>query len=201
MTTFTLPGIPTELHWKNAPLDWKAEADGRLSILAGEGTDWFVDPAGGYDKGTAPVALFAPPDDRFLLAARVRVDFASMFDAGVLHIRVAEDRWAKLCFEYSPQGKPMIVSVVTRGVSDDCNSVVIDGQEVYLRIAQTPQTTAFHYSVDGQYWHMVRYFTLGKADSLQAGFSSQSPSGTGCKTIFSEIAYRPGVLADNRSGE
>lgn len=201
MTTFTLPGIPGELHWKNTPLDWKVEADGSLSILAGETTDWFVDPAGGYDKGTAPVALFAPPDDSFLLAAKVRVDFASMFDAGVLHIRAAEDRWAKLCFEYSPQSHPMMVSVVTRGVSDDCNSVVIDGQEIYIRIAKTPQTIAFHYSQDGRYWHMVRYFTLGKADALQVGFSSQSPSGTRCRATFSEIVYRSGVLADNRSGE
>lgn len=201
MTTFSLPGISAELQWKNTPVDWKVDAGGSLSIIAGEGTDWFVDPAGSVDKGTAPIALFAPAHDSFLLSAKVRVEFASMFDAGVLHIRAADDRWAKLCFEYSPQRQPMIVSVVTRGVSDDCNSVVIDGQEVYLRIAQTPQTTAFHYSRDGKYWHFVRYFTLGKVDGLQVGLSSQSPMGTTCLVTFSEIAYRPGVLADSRSGE
>ncbi len=201
MTSFSLPGIPAELQWKNTPLDWTVEAGGSLSILAGKGTNWFIDPSGGGDDGTGPAALFTPPDERFLLSARVKVDFAWVFDAGVLFMYAAPNYWAKLCFEYSPQRQPMIVSVVTRGVSDDCNSVVIDGQEVYLRIAQTPQTTAFHYSPDGRYWHMVRYFTLGKVDHLQVGFLSQSPTGDQCKTVFSEISYQPGVLADNRGGE
>jgi uncharacterized protein len=201
ITSFTLPVIPVGLRWKNTPLHWKADADDSLTILAGKETDWFIDPAGTVNTSTAPVALFTPPDDSFLLAARVWVDFASTYDAGVFHVHAGKDRWAKLCFEYSPQQQPMIVSVVTRGLSDDCNSVVIDGREVYLRIAQTPQTTVFHYSLDGQYWHLVRYFTLGKPDDLQVGFSSQSPIGAGCRSSFSQIAYRPGILKDNRNGE
>jgi regulation of enolase protein 1 (concanavalin A-like superfamily) len=198
---FNLSAIPVALQWKNSPIDWSVEPGDSLTVMADKETDWFVDPAGGPNKNNAPVALFAPPDSSFLLSARVRVDFAASFDAGVLHIRADNDRWAKLCFEYSPQRQPMIVSVVTRGVSDDCNSAVIDGQEVYLRIAYTPQTIAFHYSLDGRYWHLARYFTLGKPDSLQVGFSSQAPTGTNCKAVFSEISYRVGTLKNNRNGE
>jgi regulation of enolase protein 1 (concanavalin A-like superfamily) len=95
----------------------------------------------------------------------------------------------------------MIVSVVTRGVSDDCNSVEIDGSEVYLRVARTPQTWAFHNSLDGRFWHFVRYFTLGKVDSPRVGFSAQSPTGAQCAAIFSEISYRAGSLRDLRNGE
>jgi hypothetical protein len=95
----------------------------------------------------------------------------------------------------------MIVSVVTRGVSDDCNSAAIAGQEVYLRVACTAQTLAFHYSSDGRFWHFVRYFTLGDMTDLRLGFSSQSPTGDGCTSVFSEISYRAGALKDNRSGE
>jgi len=198
---FNLSAIPVALQWKNTPIDWSIEPGNSLTIMAGKETDWFVDPAGGINKNNAPIALFAPPDANFLLSTRVRVDFAADFDAGVLHIHVGNDHWAKLCFEYSPQQQPMIVSVVTRGVSDDCNSAVIDGKEVYLRIAHTSPTIAFHYSLDSRYWHLVRYFTLGKADTLQAGFSSQSPIGAGCKAVFSEICYRIGSLKDNRNGE
>jgi regulation of enolase protein 1 (concanavalin A-like superfamily) len=172
-----------------------------LTILAGENTDWFTDPAGNYAKDSAPVALFTPPDANALLSARVKMDFASAFDAGVLQVRVRDDLWAKLCFEYSPQGQPMIVSVVTRGVSDDCNSVAIEGSEVHLRLALTPQTIAFHYSLDGRIWHFVRYFSLGTLNRVQLGFSSQSPTGQKCAAIFSEISYRAGTLKDNRSGE
>jgi regulation of enolase protein 1 (concanavalin A-like superfamily) len=124
-----------------------------------------------------------------------------MFDAGVLQVRERDDLWAKLCFEYSPQNQPMIVSVVTRGASDDCNSAVIDGDEVYLRIAVNPKTIAFHHSRDGRYWHLVRYFTLGALANPRVGFSAQSPTGERCTATFAEISYKAGRLGDIRSGE
>jgi regulation of enolase protein 1 (concanavalin A-like superfamily) len=201
MTGFTLPGTPGELSWNHRPLDWQVGPGNSLTITAGENTNWFIDPAGARREDSAPAALFTPPDTSFLLSARVRVDFASTFDAGALQLRSREDLWAKLCFEYSPQGESMIVSVVTRGVSDDCNSVVVESREVYLRIAHTPRTTAFHYSRDGRYWHLVRYFTLGEIPSLRVGLSCQSPRGRSCRAVFSEIRYLARTLEDNRSGE
>jgi uncharacterized protein len=192
MSTFTLSSIPSELEWKNQPLDWSAEAGGSLTIVAGKLTDTFTSPAGDPPRDNAPVALFAPTDASFLLSAKVAVDFASDFDAGTLQVRVRDDLWGKLCFEYSPQGQAMVVSVVTRGASDDCNSVVIDGREVWLRMAVTPRTIAFHYSTDGATWHFVRFFTLGQPESVRAGFSSQSPRGERCTAVFSDIRYRAG---------
>ncbi len=201
MKTFTLPPIPGEFQWHIPPEEWNYEPSKGLSILAGAQTDWFVDPAGIYSRDNAPCALATLSDDNFLLSAKVSVAFASAFDAAAFQIRVADDRWAKLCFEYSPQHRPMIVSVVTRGVSDDCNSVEIGGTEVYLRVARTLQTLAFHYSLDGRFWQFVRYFTLGHLASLRMGFSAQSPTGSSCAVVFSEINYCKGSLQDNRSGE
>ena len=201
METFRLTALPSELEWRNRPLDWRVEDSHRLMIAAGKETDLFVDPAKPNPQDNAPCALFSPPDACFLLSAKVQVAFASRFDAGVLQLRQRDDLWAKLCFEFSPERQPMIVSVVTRGVSDDCNSAVIDKAEIYLRIAQTPTTTAFHYSHDGQYWHFVRYFSLGAAERIQVGFSAQSPTGAKCAAVFSEIRYQPGLLKNNRSGE
>jgi regulation of enolase protein 1 (concanavalin A-like superfamily) len=172
-----------------------------LTITAREHTNLFIDPQGRYSEDSAPRALFAPPEGDFLLSARVEVDFASMFDAGVLLFYEREGLWAKLCFEFSPQRKPMIVSVVTRGISDDCNSVTIDGNQVYLRVLRKGEIFAFHFSTDGRLWHMVRYFSLGELDDLKVGFSSQSPRGEKCTTVFSEIDYRLETLNDLRSGE
>ena len=201
MTPFTLPGIRADLHWQNPPADWSVEREGCLTILAGADTNWFIDPGGARIEDSAPCALFVPPDANFLLHAKVAVGFASTFDAGVLQVRERDDWWAKLCFEFSPQHQPMIVSVVTRGVSDDCNSEPIAGNEVYLRVAKTPRVLAFHFSRDGRRWNLVRYFTLGALENLRVGFSSQSPRGLGCKTVFSGVTYRPGSLRDFRSGE
>jgi uncharacterized protein len=118
----------------------------------------------------------------------------------VLVMLARDDAWAKLCFEYSPHGEPMVVSVVTRGVSDDCNAAVVPGDTVFLRIAHTPGSTAFHFSRDGQYWNLVRYFTLGAVPGLRLGFSSQSPTGSGCRAVFSDIRYAQGTIADIRGG-
>lgn len=201
MSTFTLSALPAWLAWKNAPTEYRTVPAGSLTIIAGPKTDWFIDPAGGAPNANAPAALFTPPDTDFILSAKVRVEFGATFDAGVLFVHVSDTVWAKLCFEYSPQNKPMIVSVVTRGSSDDCNAVTIDGNEVWLRVSRHGSTFAYHYSTDGGYWHMVRYFALGAGDGLRAGFLSQSPTGQGCTSIFSEITYRPGRIADLRSGE
>jgi regulation of enolase protein 1 (concanavalin A-like superfamily) len=177
MAGFRLPSIPAELVWRLDPVEWALEGAGGLSIRAGRKTDLFTDPKDGAKSDAAPAALFTPPDRTFMLSARVRVGFTSTYDAGVLHVRAGEDRWAKLCFEYSPQGEPMVVSVVNHGVSDDCNSVVIGGDTVYLRVSQSATATAFHYSRDGARWSFVRYFSIGSLDGLRVGFSSQAPTG------------------------
>jgi regulation of enolase protein 1 (concanavalin A-like superfamily) len=201
MDPFVLPALPAACEWQNRPADWKVGADGSLAITAGGKTDWFIDPAGSFVTFNAPAALFTPPDASCLLSAKVSVSFASAFDAGVLLAMAREDLWAKVCFEYSPQGRPMVVSVVTRGASDDCNSTVIEGREVYLRVAMTRKTFAFHYSSDGRYWHLVRYFSLGAAPGMRMGFLSQSPTGEGCEAVFTGIVYGAGELKDIRSGE
>jgi regulation of enolase protein 1 (concanavalin A-like superfamily) len=202
MTMLTLPSLPGVLQWKNTPVNWNVGPASCLSITAGAKTDWFVEPSGSTWVSTnAPTALFTPPDEHFLLSAKVTVHFASTFDAGVLLLYEREDLWSKLCFEYSPQNQPMIVSVVTRGLSDDCNSTVIDGNTIYLRVARMGGAFGFHYSLDGTYWNMVRYFTLGNVENLRVGFEAQSPTGEGCNVVFSEIAYRPDHLKDMRTGE
>ena len=201
MEDFVHPSLPGRLSWRNRPREWRLDESGRLSIAAPAKTDLFYDPAGSARIDNSPCALFAPPDPAFLLSALVSVEFASTFDAGVLLLRGSDEAWAKLCFEFSPQREAMAVSVVTRGISDDCNSAVIENGTVHLRIAYTPITTSFHYSLDGSLWHLVRYFTLGRLKAPQVGFSSQSPTGGGCKAVFSEIRYRAGVLRDIRGGE
>ena len=98
------------------------------------------------------------------------------------------------------KNQPMVVSVVTRGLYD-CNSMTIDGNAVYLRVARMNGAFGFHYSLDGKYGNMVRYFTLGDVENLRVGFAAQSPTGEGCTVVFSAIAYRPELLKEMRTGE
>ena len=136
-----------------------------------------------------------------MLRARASAAHGATFDAAVLVVHADERTWAKLCLELSPQGRIMVVSVVTRGESDDCNSVVVDGP-VWLRVSRLTRAFAFHYSPDGTEWHMVRYFSLGLDEQapVEVGFLAQSPTGAGCTATFTDIAFVPELLADIRSG-
>jgi regulation of enolase protein 1 (concanavalin A-like superfamily) len=149
MDAVYLRSIPAELRWMRNPVGWQDNGDDSVSITAGRETDLFNDPQGGYSIDNSPRLVFEPQGD-FVLSARVTVGFRSNYDAGVLLIYAYTNLWAKLCFELYPQKQPMIVSVVTHVLSDDCNSVPIDDDHVYLRIARVRRAFAFHYSTDGE---------------------------------------------------
>ena len=161
----------------------------------------FIDPAG--DEGARPDAgrwTGLPGDDDFTFAARVTVAFGANFDAGALLVYLSDRRWAKLCYEFSPRRRPTAVTVVTHGTSDDSNSFETAGGPLWLRITRSGRVWAFHASVDGAYWQLLRYFTLGEASGARIGFLAQSPTGAGCTAIFDSVTYKPGAPADLRDG-
>jgi regulation of enolase protein 1 (concanavalin A-like superfamily) len=144
--------------------------------------------------------LVCEPSGDFALSARVGVDFASTYDAGVLVLFRDESCWAKLCFERSPAGRPMVVSVVNQRVSDDCNHFAVAGSHMWFRIARGGDCFAFHTSSDGSEWQLVRYFGFDDQAGISVGFLAQSPTGEGCRVSFDEIRYEAGGLTDLRSG-
>jgi regulation of enolase protein 1 (concanavalin A-like superfamily) len=194
---FRMEGIPGKISWQTAPLTWKYEK-ARLWIQAPGKTDLFVDPRHEYEVINSPKALFNPADT-FTLSAKASVQFASDYDAGVLVLFAGGREWAKLCFEYSPQKIPFVVSVVNNTLSDDCNHVAVESGDTYLRVAGLGEHVyAFYYSRDGKRWHLVRYFTLNGSEKVLVGFSSQSPTGKSCETVFSDIQYQARRLKDIR---
>jgi regulation of enolase protein 1 (concanavalin A-like superfamily) len=180
----------------NEPESTRSDGD-TLTIAAGPRSDFFVDPAGGNVVANAP-AFVGPVEGDFVLSTRVSVAFASTFDAGALFVWSGDRRWAKLAFELSPRGEPMIVSVVTQERSDDCNSTVVDAESVGLRIARIGVALAFHASTDGRRWDLVRHFHL--PDAPEVGFEAQSPTGDGCEATFSAIRFEQRTLLDLRDG-
>ena len=197
--TVVITALPFDLCWVNAPVACDVGSDGSLTIAAGPRTDLFVDPGGSAPRLDAPAVVGRPSGD-FRLSARVRVAFAATFDAGVLLLHAGERSWAKLCFEYSPRAEPTIVSVVTRGISDDCDSWVVDGRSVWLRVTRLGPAFAFHASTDGGSWRLVRHFALDTDVDPAVGFLAQSPTGEGCSVTFDEIRYSAERLIDLRDG-
>jgi regulation of enolase protein 1 (concanavalin A-like superfamily) len=194
-----LEAMPMSLRWLVPAVSSRAGGSS-LSLEAAGRTDWFIDPSRAADPVLNAPALIGEATGDYLFSARVGVRFAATFDAGALMLYAGERVWAKLCFEYSPQQEPMIVSVVTQGASDDANGFVVDGEQVWLRIARLGPAFAFHGSPDGHAWRLVRHFTLGEGVEPAVGFVAQSPTGEGCAVSFDEIRFEAGRLDDLRSG-
>ncbi|MFY1692106.1 DUF1349 domain-containing protein [Plantactinospora sp. WMMB782] len=195
-------GLPAPLAWAVAPPDWAGDGNTGLTVSAPAETDIFVDPAGGEPVLSAPRLLGPAPEGDFQFSARVRVDFAASYDAGCLILWSGPRHWAKLAYERSPQGAPMVVSVITRDVSDDANGfVVADGAPLWLRISRLGPAWAFHASTDGARWEFVRHFRLDPAaTAVELGLSAQSPTGAGCAVWFDRIGFSASPLGDLRDG-
>ena len=194
-----IPGMPFPLV--AVPADaWRADSHS-VTAIAPPRSDIFVDPGGPESSLNAATLLGVAPDGDFQLSARVTVDFATTYDAGVLLLWVDERRWAKLCFEFSPTAEPMIVSVVCRGVADDANAFVVAGRSVRLRVSRVGPAYAFHACVDGKTWQLIRYFSIDD-DPVRAlvGFEAQSPTGEGCSVTFDDVRFVSERLADLRDG-
>jgi regulation of enolase protein 1 (concanavalin A-like superfamily) len=200
-----IPTVPFALSPSTAEMWRFDESSGSLTVTAAPRTDIFTDPAGPSSDIesmlNAATLLGLPPAGDFQLSARVTVDFAATFDAGVLLLWRDEGHWGKLCFEFSPAGEPMVVSVVTRGVSDDANAFAVTDRSIWVRASRVDRTYAYHASADGEFWRMIRYFTIGDdVDQHRIGFEGQSPTGDGCTVRFDQIRFAQQRLHDMRDG-
>lgn len=199
MPALTLPALPFPLVPSRVP--WEVVGEDELRATSQPRTDIFIAPFPGAEPTLDAGTLFGTaPEGDFQLSARVTVGFRSKFDAGVLMLWHDEEHWAKLCFESAPDGSATVVSVVNRTVSDDANAMIVDGEQVWLRISRIDGIYAFHSSFDGLRWDMVRLFALDSPGSLQIGFEVQSPTGEGCDVVFDQISFTATRLEDQRDG-
>ncbi len=196
----TIAGIPGPLTWVKGRTTFTVDKGSALTLSAGPKTDWFVDPFEGTVDNNAPILAFLPPQN-YVFSAKVQVKFATKWDAGALMLWADDHHWAKFSFELSPGKQPTVVTVVTRGFSDDCNSIPIVGDAVYLQIARKKSTYVFYYGTDGKTWNIVRTFNLRAAETMRVGFESQSPAGNGAASVFSEIHYSPQTIVNTYTGK
>ncbi|MET8788166.1 DUF1349 domain-containing protein [Streptomyces sp. NPDC004589] len=201
-----VPGLPFSLSPSSGEAWTIDEATATVTAAASAHSDIFIDPGADSQLNAesmlnAATLLGVPPDCDFQFSARVTVNFESTFDAGVLLLWIDDRHWGKLCFEYSPDRQPMIVSVVARGVADDANAFAVDGRTVWLRISRIDHAFAYHASLDGKAWRMIRSFTLDDTSTPAAiGFEAQSPTGDGCMVTFDDIHFTRERLRELRDG-
>ena len=194
-----LNSIPFELSWENAPSSFNVSGT-TLKIVAGAKTDMFRDPNLTYNTDNAPKLLFKPDND-FVLIASIEHSFASKWDGGAIVLKKDSLNWIKFCFEKDYTGARRVVSVVTKNISDDCNSVEINSNKVFYKIAKADNVITLYYSVDGTKWFLVRHLQFDVAGDFYLGFLAQSPTGDRCEVNFSNISYEAKKIKDPYEGE
>lgn len=173
--------------------------EGGVTIAAGPGTDAFSPPDGGPAIDRLPGLRLPVPEGEWRVVARVAPAFRATFDAAALVVRSDAGAWAKLAYERSPDGRGTAVSVVTRGTSDDANGPTFGLAALWLRVAYTGKVVAFHTSVDGVRWDLLRLFALpGRVQAVD--LIAQSPMGEGCSARIDGVALLAGCPTDMRDG-
>lgn len=129
-----ISGIPHSLSWNNQPVRY-SYMNGILRITAGPKTDMFRDPNVTYNTDNAPKLLFTADED-FVFSAGIRHSFLSKWDGGALVLIEDSLNWIKFCFEKDYTGAKRVVSVVTKDISDDCNSAALLSDKLYYKIAK-----------------------------------------------------------------
>jgi len=197
--TIKINSIPHALIWDNAPLEYSLRND-ILTIVAGAKTDMFRDPNVTYNTDNAPKLLFKA-DSNFVFSTAIQHSFSNKWDGGAIVLIEDSLAWIKFCFEKDYTGAKRVVSVVTKDISDDCNSVEIKSNKVFYKIAKAENVITLYYSVDNKNWFLVRHLQFNNTKELKIGFLAQSPSGNKCEVKFSDIRYTVKKIKDPYLGE
>src|ERR1700682_3249425 len=149
-----IPALPRGLLWENTPKSFSVKGN-ELVIVAGGKTDMFRDPNVAYTTDNAPRLLFEG-DENFVFVASIEHAFASKWDGGAIVVKQDSLNWIKFCFEKDYTGAKRVVTVVTKNISDDCNSEEMTSNKVFYKVAKADNVITLYCSTNGIKWFLVR---------------------------------------------
>ena len=194
-----------EFSWMNKSTITK---DGeKITIMAPPKTDYFRYIGNNGDLSRSPEGIDNAPfyytevEGDFVMRVHMAHDFKDTYDATAIMVYENEFLWAKACFEYTDLGTHAVVSVVTRGYSDDANGCNLDRNDVWLQVCRVGNYFAFHYSLDGEKYDMMRYFLLPVDHVAKVGVVAQSPMGNGGERYFDHLTIEKRTVSDIRAGK
>ena len=188
-----------DFTWMNEPKHY-AFSEGQLTITVDEGTDFFVNPEDETSIATAPY-LYREVQGDFVAVARVEPNFDAVWNACSLLLHIDESNWIKFAFEYSDATGTSIVSVVTRGVSDDANGPIIDYQpSIWLKLIRKGSIYAMHWSIDGENYNLGRLAAMPFKEIVKIGMEAQCPSEGPAEHVFSHFSLESKTVKDLRKG-
>jgi regulation of enolase protein 1 (concanavalin A-like superfamily) len=187
-------------NWLNKPDNYEITED-VITIHAPANTDYFRDPLSAYARHNAPF-LYRETSSDFTFSCDIRPEFRQTYDAGTILFYADAEHWLKLAFENTDLGYPAVVSVVTRGKSDDCNGEQIESAFLSVKLSRKGNVLGAYYAAGNTGWKMLRLCELECSPRGKAliGIAAQSPMGNGCTVRFSHIRFLDTPVGDFRKG-
>ena len=181
----------------------------RITMTAPALTDFFCGGETTSEEGILPESLCNAPyyyteiEGDFVLKAKVSHQFKETYDSASIMVMYDMANWAKCCFELTDFGTHAAVSVVTiNGQSDDANGCDIAGQDyLWLKVCRVGRAFSFHYSLDGENFHMTRYFLMPECKSIKVGLLAQAPTGNGGERVYEHLSIEHVTVKNIRFGE
>ena len=168
--------LVSEFSWMNQPQSFGVQ-NNSLRITVNKGTDFFNSPEDSTVVGSAPF-LYKEVEGDFVAKALVEPDFSAQWNAVAVMLHLDSLNWIKLAFENSDATGPGIVSVVTKGNSDDANGAILNGEKrVWLALVRKGNIYSMHWSVDGENFRMARLTSMPHQNAVKIGIEAQSPVG------------------------
>lgn len=194
-----------EFKWLN---ESKIMVEGdRIEIVAPAKTDFFCGSIDECEEGILPESLCNAPfyyteiEGNFVLKVKVSHDFKDTYDSASVMVMKDLYCWAKCCFELTDFGTHAAVSVVTKKDSDDANGCNLEGNTAWLQVCRVGNNFAFHYSLDGVNFYMMRYFHLPVPEIVKVGLLAQAPTGKGGKRIYEHLSIEQRTVKNIRAGK
>lgn len=180
--------------------------ESRIIMHAPAQSDFFCNNGAISEEGITPESLCNAPyfytevTGDFVMGVKVSHEFKDTYDSSSIMVMKDMNVWAKACFELTDFNTHAVVSVVTNNMSDDANGCNIDGNEVWLQVARVGNSFAFHYSLDGENFYMMRFFNLPVEETIKIGFLAQAPNGQGGERIYSNFSLEYKTVKNIRAG-
>lgn len=137
----------------------------------------------------------------FVLRVKVSHAFRDTYDSASVMVMQDLRCWAKCCYELTDFGTHAVVSVVTKGESDDANGCNLTADAVWLQVCRVGNNFAFHYSLDGVRFYMMRYFYLPAKGQIRVGLLAQAPTGDGGVRVYEHLSIQRKTVKNIRAGE
>ncbi len=172
--------------WLNEPARW-SEANGRLTVTADPGTDFWRTTSYGYVRDTGHV-YGDRVDGEFDLSVRVRGAYGAQYDQAGAMVRVDDRRWLKTGVEYF-DGRLRLSTVVTLDYSSWAVGELPRGTtEVALYLARRGDSVEVRYRADGGERELAAVVYVPPAQTVLAGAMCAAPEGEGFEVSFRDLA-------------